>query len=138
MRQIGIIALLVATCLSCAACDSRTPKVVNSQNSPDGRHVIWIMEEIGGLRSGVTSVHVTLKGLKPESKNEVLSSPDCEGATVSWIDDQTVLVSYEYIYGRFNSKLRAIDPNIILLRKNYVKKMGLHPENEMKISCDPF
>lgn len=138
MRQITISALTVLIGLYCGGCDTRVPKVVNSQVSPDGRYVIWVTEEIGGLRSGVTSVHLTAHGLEPEPKNEILRSPECEQTTVSWLDNDTVVIAYQSIYGSFQSELRAADPKVTLVRNSDISRMGLNLQNVMHVPCDPL
>jgi hypothetical protein len=138
MRQVILFGLGALTILQCVGCDNRTPKVISSKASPDGRHVIWITEERGGLRSGVTSVHLTQSGGKPEAKNAILTSPECEGAQVAWKGNGDIIISYDEIYGTFHSKLRAFSPKVFIIDKKDVKKLGYNLTDYLVISCNTF
>lgn len=71
MRTIaGLVA--ACACIACASCDTREPEIVDSRNSPDGAYVLWVMNDYGGLQSGVVYVHVTLRGETPTYRTEVL------------------------------------------------------------------
>lgn len=137
-RQMILLGLTALVALQCGGCDNRTPKVISSRASPDGRHVIWITEESGGLRSGVTSVHLTQPSGKPEAENEILTSPECEGVTVAWNGSGEVIIVYKEIYGSFHSKLRSFTPIVSLVRKDEIRNLGINMKDYLIVNCDPL
>lgn len=104
MRTVATL-LAIAMCLGVAGCEEREQKIVASRLSPDGRHVLWVTNEYGGLGSGVVRVHITGKDQVPEPRTVVLRTPECSGAIVGWVDSVTVAVVYESLSA--NSFFRA-------------------------------
>jgi uncharacterized lipoprotein NlpE involved in copper resistance len=91
MRQMTMLTLAALIVFQCIGCDNRAPKVIGSKASPDSAYTLWITEESGGLRSGITAIHLVRTGDAPEARNEILSSPECERVKVAWHDSDNII-----------------------------------------------
>ena len=133
-----MLALAILIFFQCVGCDNRAPKIIGSKASPDGAHTLWITEESGGLRSGVTAIHLARTGDAPEAKNEILNSPECEGMKVAWHDSDNIITGYDSVYGSFHSELRALKPKVSLVRNADIKRLGFDMKEYLSVPCDPL
>ena len=133
--------IMTCTALSifCFGCENRTPQLVASSMAPGGRHALWVMNEAGGLRSGVVSIHMTRTGGKPTAQNSVLQTPDCTGAEVGWQDADNILIVYDDMYaGSFHSNLRTGGPRVLLVERRSAIKQSVRLASGIPLPCDPL
>ena len=133
--------IMACTALSifCFGCENRTPQLVASRKAPDGRHVLWVMNESGGLRSGVVSIHMTRTGEKPTIQNSVFRTPECTGAEVGWQDADNILIVYDDVFaGDFHSSLRTGGPRVLLVQRRNAGKRSVALASGIPLPCDPL
>jgi len=138
MRTVATL-LAIAMCLGVAGCEEREQKIVASRLSPDGRHVLWVTNEYGGLGSGVVRVHITGKDQVPEPRTVVLRTPECSGAIVGWVDSVTVAVVYESLSANsFFSGVPGDELHTVLVDRRSRSGIDVQPTDGIALPCDPY
>ena len=138
MRTVATL-LAIAMCLGVAGCEEREQKIVASRLSPDGRHVLWVTNEYGGLGSGVVRVHITGKDQVPEPRTEVLRTPECSRAIVGWVDSVTVAVVYESLAANnFFSGVPGDELHTVLVDRRSRSGIDVQPTDGIALPCDPY
>ncbi len=133
--QIGIMLIGLAG----VGCDRRTPVVVASLPSPDGAHVMWVMNEYGGLGSGVVSVHIADPGEKPSGLNEVLRTPECTATQARWTAANTVTIAYDDIsVSSFEAELPRGGARAVLLDRRTAGDSTTESSGVVSLPCDPY
>ena len=138
MRTVNLLVLIIAYSLV-SGCDTREPEAVGSLAAPDGRHVLRVMNEYGGLRSGVVSIHLTRPGEQTTPQNEVLRTPECTRAAAGWADRATVLIVYDSLYaGGFHSDLPRDGLRVTLVDRRRASDAQSRLANSISLPCDPL
>jgi len=139
MRRVTAV-MLTVLCFLCFGCDAREPHVVASQPAQNGQYVLWVLNEYGGLKSGVVSVHLVQAGERPTPRNMVLRTPECTEAEAGWADQETLLIVYDSLYAsNFESDLPTGGPRVILIdRHSQFGGAEVHLSSSIKLPCDPF
>lgn len=132
-RIIAGIALVIAG-FQISGCEADNAEVVESSPSPDGKNMIWVTFENHGINSSTTEVRITKSGEKPVRNNSVMITSYCSGATVSWVNNDTVLIEYDDFYGLFGSSLPNSDVKVILMDRKYSNHAGGH--QSIEVSCE--
>lgn len=138
MRSITCFLLLLA-CSLLVGCETRVPKPVGALTAPGGRHVIRVMNESGGLLSGVVSVHLTKPGEQLTPQNTVLRTPDCTGTSVGWLDAETALIVYDSLYASsFYSGVKGEKLRVLMLDNRTAKDARFGLGESILLPCDPL
>jgi hypothetical protein len=139
MRRVACQIGVTLICIASIGCDTRTPTVVGSLRSPDGAHAMWVMNEYGGLGSGVVSVHIANPGEKPSQRNMVLRTPECTATVARWTAADTVTISYDEIsITDFESSLPGGGPRIVLLDLRTAGATNADSREGVGLPCDPY
>jgi len=139
MPRVGLHIGMMLIGTASVGCDERIPVVVASLPSPDGAHVMWVMNEYGGLASGVVSVHIAKPGEKPSGLNEVLRTPECTAAVARWSSANTVTIAYDDIsLTSFESELPGGGSRAVLLDRRTVGGSTAESGGGVSLPCDPY
>lgn len=138
MRTVATV-LAIAMCLPVAGCEERKAQIVESRQSPDGQHLLWVTNEYGGLGSGVIRVHITRKDKVPVDGTEVLRTPECSGAIAGWVDSVTVAIVYDSIYlNRFSSGVLEDNLDVVLIGRGSRSDIDARTTDGIALPCDPY
>lgn len=118
----------------------RETQLVAQRTAPDGKHVLWVMNESGGLHSGVVSLHLTTPSEKPTPKNQVFLTPECSNAVVRWEDRDTVVIIYDALFAsQFHSGLISEASSVPRVRLFDRKAKSIPAvSNGVLLPCDPL
>ena len=131
--------LAAATCITVAGCGRKDEQIVGSRLSPDGKNVLWVTNEYGGLKSGVVRVHITGKDRVPVVQTEVLRTPECSNALVGWVDSVTVAVIYDSLYlNRFSSDVPGGNLHTVLVDRRSRSGIDVRQTDGIALPCDPY
>jgi len=135
-----IATLLAATiCLGGSGCDESPTQFVGTRPSPDGRHSLWVVNEYGGLQSGVVYVYVTKEDGPPVDRTQVLRTPECTNAMVGWMDSATAAVVYESMsLTGFESTDLSGELNILLVDRRSPGGTEVRLAEAIALPCDPY
>jgi hypothetical protein len=123
----------------CAGCERREPKVVGTLLAPDMKHVLWVMNEYGGLRSGIVSVYLTKPGGTPTPQNQILRTPECSGAAAAWANSSSVMVVYDSIaVSLFESDFPNLNIHVQLVKRTTDLASAISSSKRISLPCDPL
>jgi hypothetical protein len=134
-----VATVLAVLSVGAAGCEKREQEIIASRPSPDGKRVLWVTNEYGGLASGVVRVHITGKHQSPQPTTEVLRTPECAGAIVGWVDSVTVAVVYDSLSANnFFSGVPGDELHTVLIDRRSRSGSNVQLSDGIALPCDPY